>query len=265
MADTAYHDTYYRWEWFHRQQWLAGFRQSEPFARWRAMLEAIGDPEGKRVLDATCGLGRKTLVMDECGLDVMGSDASAYAVERARELALGEAREIDFFVSTWRDLPHRTSERFDAVFVDAFMDCIETYEDLVASFAGIGSALTDGGVFVFGGPEPNEKMADILEFAWDCGERFSIDWRLAAEGRDCTCVCVKDKGDNYIDHNYLYVVRQHEGVMRLETAPLRRWFRWERDSLDKAALSVGFSAIRTELFRGDRFGVEDFTRIIATK
>lgn len=265
MGDAPYGDTYHRWDWFRRSQWWASFRNSGQIRRWRATLGIIGDPTGKIVLDATCGLGRKTLVLSDLDMNVSGSDASSYAVEHARELASSEDRGIDFFVSTWRELPERMPHPFDAIFVDAFVECCETYEDLLASLSGIAAALKDGGVFIFSGLEPGKKMTEILEFTWNCGERFCIAWQHREEDCECTCLDVMCRGDDFIDDHYLYLIKERDVEVRLESWTMRRWFKWDWDCIDAAARRAGFSSVQTEWFEEPGTEGSTFPRTVARK
>jgi SAM-dependent methyltransferase len=210
-------------------------------------------------------LGRKTIILSHLGVKVVGADASAYAVQKARELAASERRDIEFFVSEWRALPERTSQRFDAVFLDAFLECCETHEDLAASFAGIAGVLRPGGAFVYFGPEPGEKVADVLDGAWKSCKPFYVDWHHAERGCECTCVHANYRGHDFIDDHHLHLVKEGSAEPRLENATVRRWFRWDRPGLDNAARAAGFTAIRTEIFEGYALDGSPLPRIIARK
>jgi SAM-dependent methyltransferase len=230
-----------------------------------AALSLIGGPAGQRVLDATCGLGRKTLVFSHLGCEVAGSDASAYAVARARELAASEGRSVEFVASAWSDLPGNVSEAFDLVFVDAFMDCLEDYDGLVASLKGIYGVLAEGGVFVSPGPHKGEEMAVLLAGDWQASDRFYLAWQHTEEDCTCTCVVSRDRGEDYVDENHLYVVNAIGASPHLESATLRRYFRWEWEQIEGAALSAGFSALETIAFTGYSFSGSDFSRMVAKK
>ncbi len=85
--DRCYPDAYHRWNWFRKEQWWPSYRDrmlASKGGQCGAVLKVLGDPQGKSVLDATCGLGRKTLIMQQLGMNVVASDACAYAVERLR-------------------------------------------------------------------------------------------------------------------------------------------------------------------------------------
>lgn len=71
---------------------------------------------GQPVLDCSCGLGLKTIVMREAGLNVHGSDGCAEAVRLAREFAEEEGHpEIPYSVSWWAELPHNIETRYGAL------------------------------------------------------------------------------------------------------------------------------------------------------
>ena len=265
MADAPYGDTYYRWEWFRRSQWWPGYRDSWQARRWRVTLGVLGDLAGKDVLDATCGLGRRTVLMSDLGIKVVGSDANSYAVKRARDLAASENRDIDFFVCSWRDLPERVPHLFDAIFVDAFVDCCEMQEGLVASLSGIASALKDGGAFVFSGAAPGERMRDIVESAWNCANQFSIAWQHREEDCECTCLEVMCRGDDFIDNHYLYLIKENGVDARLESWTMGRWFRWDWECVDAATRQVGFSSLDVEWLEAPEAEHPPFPRTIARK
>ena len=267
-GSAPYSDTIHRWDWFRRSQWRPSFLDrmlKAGGASCRTVLKVIGDPAGKLVFDATCGLGRKTLVLSHLGVKVVGADASAYAVGKARELASGEGHSIEFFVSEWRCLPERVPHRFDAVFLDAFLDCCETYDDLAASFAGIAGVLKPGGAFIYFGLEPGEKLAEVLEGAWRASGPFSLAWHHAEGGCECTCLHANYRGPDFIDNHHLFIIKEGPANVRLETATVRRLFRHDRAALAAAARGAGFCGIRTHCFEGCTFDGAPLLRIIARK
>jgi len=261
-------DACHRWNWFRRDQWWRRFRDGaleRGGAKCAAVLSILGNPGNKLVLDATCGLGRHTVVMSHLAMSVVGSDANAYAVGMAREPAAVEGRRVGFFVSSWRNLAANTGHRFDAICVDSLMDCCEKREDLVASFAGIAGVLKRGGVFMFPGPEPGEKMREVLDGARQACPQFYVEWQHRADRCECACIHARYRGPDFIDDNLLYLAKEAASEPRLETAKVRQWFKWDRQCLDDAARSVGFSEVRTERFHGAVFGGTTFARIVGRK
>jgi SAM-dependent methyltransferase len=228
-----------------------------------AVPQILGGATDKTVLDATCGLGRRTLLLHDLGLKVMGSDACAYAVEKARELAASEDRSVEFFVAEWRALPDRIPHKFDAVYVDAFADCCETYEDLLASFRGVAGVLQPGGVFIFSGPELGEKAG--VDVPWNACDPFYVEWQHTEEQCECTCLHARFRGQDFIDDHHLYLIREAHGPVRLEHATIRQWFRWDRNRVDEAAYAAGFTGAHTRSFENYERPGTTFTRIVARK
>jgi 2-polyprenyl-3-methyl-5-hydroxy-6-metoxy-1,4-benzoquinol methylase len=89
-------DTIWKWTWFRREAWWAPYRQElEPFMR---DLFALLRRHGVRsVLDASCGLGAKTILLAEQRFEVEGADLSSVAAEYAPRLAAEKGMTIRFF------------------------------------------------------------------------------------------------------------------------------------------------------------------------
>src|SRR6266576_6110146 len=70
------------------------YTESYDYERWLSKLEAIALEHGltgKRLLDVGCGTGKSFAPMLARGYEVIGCDISPGMVDRARELAGGEA------------------------------------------------------------------------------------------------------------------------------------------------------------------------------
>ena len=68
----------------HESGWAAGEEQARDV---RAILERFGVPEGGRILDVPCGIGRHSTRLAGMGYTVLGIDLSPTYVRRALELA----------------------------------------------------------------------------------------------------------------------------------------------------------------------------------
>jgi len=241
-------ETFYRWEWFRRDQWLPKYPALSP--RGRAWIDGfarlLGDPRGKVVLDCSCGFGAKTAALREMGFRTYGSDGCSFAVEKARELARERSLNIGYFTSTWGDLPQKAPARFYGVFNDA-LSWIVTEEEFAASIRGIRETLLPGGIFVFlgarEGDPPGEGM-ELLREELARVPRFSIEWHHTAEGTECTCLLAREAGKDYIDMHRLYLIRQPSG-QRLETATIRNPFCWDWPRLERLFARAGYSSLRT--------------------
>ena len=79
-------DMIWRWTWFSREAWWPSSRQeAEPGLS--GLVTLLRQRGVRSVLDAACGLGRKTILLAERGFEVEGADASAVAVTYAPRLA----------------------------------------------------------------------------------------------------------------------------------------------------------------------------------
>lgn len=113
-----------------------------------AVLRALGDVVGRRVLDAACGPGLYTQVLIEAGAEVLGFDASERQVELARR-RLGERAEI--IVARLGDRLPFPDDHFDLV-VCAL--AIHYADDQPAAFAALHRVLRPGGALVVSTQHP---------------------------------------------------------------------------------------------------------------
>ena len=105
------------------------------------VLDLLDADPGERVLDLGCGTGELTAELDAAGVDVVGLDASATMIERARETH----PECEFVHADARSFAF--DDPFDAVFSNAALHWIpERDHDDVA--ARVYDALAPGGRFV---------------------------------------------------------------------------------------------------------------------
>jgi 2-polyprenyl-3-methyl-5-hydroxy-6-metoxy-1,4-benzoquinol methylase len=79
-----------------------------------AMLKAIGQPEGLRVLDAGCGEGYLSRILARNGAIVTGVDSSTKLIEAARAQNVTDALPVTFDTSSVDELPY-ADNKFDLV------------------------------------------------------------------------------------------------------------------------------------------------------
>ncbi|WP_129114810.1 class I SAM-dependent methyltransferase [Halegenticoccus tardaugens] len=104
----------------------------------RAVLDALGALEDKRVLEIACGTGRFTVMLAERGADIVGLDISsammAQGRRKAREFGVGER--IEFMRGDAARLPF-PDDHFDAVFAIRFFHLADTPAKFLAEMARV--------------------------------------------------------------------------------------------------------------------------------
>lgn len=91
-----------RWDEFELQVGAAAFLQVNRGAARRLedhVLDRVGDPAGRRIVDAYCGVGFHALRLAARGADVVGIELDAHAVEQGRALAAAGGLERARFVA----------------------------------------------------------------------------------------------------------------------------------------------------------------------
>jgi len=142
-------DMIWKWMWFTKDAWPSAFREPRDGTR-RALSSLLPKLRVRSVLDCSCGLGWKTLLLAQMGYDAEGSDGSAFAVKHAAELAAEEGLDIRFFRSRWDSLGEEAGRRYDCVYCDSFA-WITSRRSLLASARGVHPVLKRGGKFIFVG------------------------------------------------------------------------------------------------------------------
>lgn len=248
------YDAFYRWEWFRREDWRGSFRD-----RKRNSSVAFAELVKERgmaaapVLDCSCGLGLKTIVMREAGLAVQGSDQCPPAIEYARLLAKEEGHsDIDYFVSSWADLPGNTEVRYAAIFNDA-LSWARSNEEMASSLRGFRDCLAPGGVLTYMGALPGtgtEGRAELLEREWErrtAEGSHGLGMRASRGGTSVQEVVCFDKGSDFIDEHHLYIVDE-DGARRLERWCIRITLKWSWPRLEQALTGAGFVSFSTKEF-----------------
>lgn len=110
-------------------------------------LLGTGDMRGRKVLDYCCGIGRTAIYFALLGAEVWAFDASAQAIEVARESATlsGVEERVVFASMDAQDLEYETN-KFDAVFCQSALHIIIDY---ARSASELERVLKPGGRAVF--------------------------------------------------------------------------------------------------------------------
>jgi len=244
---------HYRWEWFRRAQWRGSFRERKRHSSG-AFIDLMRERgiADQPVLDCSCGLGLKTIVMREAGLTVAGSDACGEAVRLARVFAAEEGRaDIHYFVSSWADLPERTETRYAAIFNDA-LSWVYSDDEMAASLKGLHDCLAPGGVLAYMGalPGTDTDQREVPRQDWEAktaGSRHRLGMRAADECISVQEVVFLEKGPDFIDEHHIYVV-DDGGTRRVESWCVRCSVKWSWPRIRPFLEHAGFSSFGAKEF-----------------
>lgn len=142
-----------------------------------ATTDLIPDVTGKRILDAGCGHGRYAAWLAERGAEVVGVDANAEMLDRARQ-RLGEQVDLRQADIT-EPLEFAADGEFDGVVSGLSLHYVEDWREAFGEFARV---LRAGGFLVFSAQHPvDEYIAFDAENYFDV-EQEQMTW--SADGED---------------------------------------------------------------------------------
>lgn len=251
-------DLVHRWEWFRRESWRRGFRAAihgQGGGPARAFAELAQSTDAKSLLDASCGLGRRAILLSEKGVNIMGSDLSGAAVNRARELARDEGASVTFFRSSWNDLPKNMPHHFDGVLLTG-LNLEPSWDNLGTALVGVFHALHPGGFLMFVGATENEPQgtpAERVEREWTSQPPERVEWFFRDRGASCLLLKIRARAADYIDDR-LYYASEENGEMRLESTVIRRPAYWTWRHWCDLVRMAGFSHLETRPYPG--FGLD---------
>lgn len=114
----------------------------------RIIRDALGR-EGNRVLDCTCGIGTQSLGLASLGYEVVGTDLSHEAIERARSEARGRGLDVRFEVADLRTLSLGSDAAFDVVLsADNSLPHLADESELKVGIDRMLAHLRPGGLFL---------------------------------------------------------------------------------------------------------------------
>lgn len=244
-------DVIWKWQWFRRALWQPHYRDpAHPEGRpartapvWQQILKDHG---AVRVLDCSCGLGLRSMLLQEAGFQVVGTDISPVAIRHARELAEFHDLPVEYDQCARADLGTRFADGFDAAISEA-VAWIPSHEELRVAAQGVAAALRPGGVLIITGPDqwstPDDR-AHRVEQAWVASPRFQIRANYGHGDIYMTLVVARDREEYGITENYLFLI--HEGgATRLETASIRTSMEWTWSDLHQICADAGFASFET--------------------
>jgi len=256
-------DTIWKWTWFAKERWHPEFRKWREGTR-RALQSLLQKLEAQSVLDCSCGLGWKSIILAELGYDTEGSDGSALAVRCASELAGDEGLNLRFFHSQWRDLRLSSDREYDCVYNDAFA-WITTHEDLFSSARGIGDVLKPGGAFIFQGADEwtgDQDKDPLIKRELEREGPFEVLPLHEKHGVKLTVLITREATPDGVLGNRIHFIDDH-GIVRVEIAQVLDCCKWSWSDYLDVFEKAGFRKLYSAKERG--VGKEPYILNVAVK
>jgi SAM-dependent methyltransferase len=210
------------------------------------------------VLDAACGIGRRAIRLADLGLDVIGADGSAEAIQAARKLAEEERASVPFFHSSWPELPSHLPHRVDGILALPLGE-EPSWDRLGPALVGLFHVLHPGGFVMFAGVgEDDSPGAPSMrqEEEWQTEPRERLAW-FHREGKTaCALLVQKSKAPDYMDERRIYLIDE-DGESRLESTVVRRPAYWTWQHWLDASRMVGFCHLETRAWEGVLWKAKD--------
>ena len=251
-------DLIHRWEWFRRIRWRESFRASLHGlggGLTRAFSDLARQSGSELLLDASCGLGRRAVVISELGHNVLGSDQSGVSVAKSRELARDEGSPATFFQSSWETLPQNVPHHFDGI-LSSGLEKSTTFDKLGAALVGMFHSLRPGGFLMWTGvgeSDPTDTGQRRLADAWEGEPPEKVEW-FHREGRLTACLVRQWRRESdFVDERRLYI-SENNGSNTLETTTIRWPGYWTWTHWKDLVRMAGFTHLETR--RLEYYGVD---------
>ncbi len=112
--------------------------------------ELEGLPKGSSILDCSCGTGNHAIWFARQGFKVSASDISEGMIACSKDKAEKEGVKVNFFRSSWEELPVKTTELFDLVVCPGnSLSHLHSMEMMQQSLLAIRKIVKPGGSFFF--------------------------------------------------------------------------------------------------------------------
>lgn len=173
----------------------------------KLLREQLGRPGPFRILDCSCGTGTQSLGLAKAGNEVLGTDISAAAIQRAKQEALKMGVHAEFQVADMRNLDGIPAASFDAVIsFDNSLAHLTTNADLAFGFSSVLAVLKPGGVFLASLRDYDKLRVDRptgnmpRRIVDNFGERVYVqtwDWSEDGKFYDLRLFVLRPSGDNW--------------------------------------------------------------------
>ena len=243
-------DNIWKWTWFSKERWQPEFRKSKESTRL-ALSSLLARLGVNTILDCSCGLGWKTIILSEMGYSVEGSDGSKIAVAHARELAGEEGHSIRFFHSRWQKLSEVCQRKYDCVYNDAFA-WIVSARSLLDSARGISTVLEPGGKFIFQGADQwtgDQDKGPLVKKLFEEEGPFETLPVYENNGVRLTTLIAREMRQHGMLGNRIHIIDDY-GTVSVEVARVLDSCRWTWSDYVNTFRKAGFSHLYSVEERG---------------
>ena len=140
------------------------FVKDDPYRhqlQYPAVLDALGDVAGKRILDIGCGEGTFARMLSERGASVFGYDEKKEVIALAQKAEDERPLGIQYQFATQHEF-RGTASSFDAATSVMVLSYAKSGDDLRAFFRSAARHLVKNGLFVSAVPNPHFTAYDTL-------------------------------------------------------------------------------------------------------
>ena len=201
-------------------------------------------PGNANILDCSCGTGNHAIWFAKQGFNVFASDLSEGMLEAAREKASSERLEINFFRSSWTELPETTNELFDLIVVPGnSLSHLERLAMAEEVFSAIRKVLKPGGQLFF----------DIRNWEKTYEDNSLQTQEFTVEGKDGNIDVIY----SYDMPSWNETGHMHVDIRQEEEADYKRYsfdfFPVSFQQLHDAAMKAGFKNVDRGFFPGKEY------------
>jgi len=238
-------DTIWKWAWFNKDHWKKrSFRENR--LALKPLLPVLKKLSPRSILDCSCGLGIKTILLRKEGYRLEGSDSSTVAIKYAPRLSREEGFSIKYLISSYHNLPDNCHRSYDCVYTDSF-DWIDNRAYLSRAARGIYSVLRPGGFFIFDGAPKywtKRHLQRLINRDWNSRLPVVSDPPIKKGNLQMIRLEISDKTVEGIQETYLYITIKKR-LINIEFASMKNTIKWTWKDYSEALIPAGFRSVKS--------------------
>jgi|GEM_PF-5931136 len=195
-----------------------------------------------KLLDVSCGIGIKTIILKSKGMDVTGSDASKASIKIAKKLSERIGYRIGFFEANWEKISVQAMPIYNILYNDA-LSWIGNERNLLLCSKQFYNLLPNSGMLFFysNNTLSIDELNNIRLSMWENRLDGNLSWDFENDKYLVNCFDYAYLGDDYIDILYLFKKRNlNNGNLDFRLATIRELYRWTDPQLFNILKMAGF-------------------------